>query len=374
MSLGKKGSLEIPDCCKDCEWLKNNECFFMDVPQHFNCEIDEKTGLGKCNTQIKPKSFQLYQNIEIIKLTSTRRSQPEFFVSKDRVKIPIEQFKSITEEEFETKRINAIPHTRIGFDLWCEHCTTDFTEDIFNEKVDTSDFLNRVKLSICPKCNRYSMNLHFLHEKIQRSKDPEHILFSQYHYTNPLAEKERYLKDDRISHKRFKRQWIDYFGIIFKEKDQIYTNIEFEYLNAHNRLDEIAERFFGGTLDEKLFNTYNKYSNVPDKYDDVGKGVADLDFQIPKSYFIKKKKITYILIGVLLEPTNNLILGKIALFIENIIRKEGMKLDNLGRPQKMKIRDYMIGFTELIERFLFHDEDWILLKAIDGRILKITQN
>ena len=161
MSIREKKGSEIPDYCNDCEWLKNNQCFFLDVPQsNFSSEIDEKTGLGKCNTQLKPKSLSLYRNVEIIKLTSIKRSQPEFFVSKERVKIPIEQFKSITEEMFETKRIAAIPLR--GGDLWCEHCTTDFTEDIFNEEVDTSDFINTVKRSFCPECNRYSMNLHFL--------------------------------------------------------------------------------------------------------------------------------------------------------------------------------------------------------------------
>ncbi|GAG33191.1 unnamed protein product [marine sediment metagenome] len=213
-----------------------------------------------------------------------------------------------------------------------------------------------------------------MYEKIQRSKDPEYILFSQYHYTNPLAEKERYLRDDRNVSKRFKRQWIDYFGVVSKEKDQIYTNIELEYLNTQNRLDKIAERFFGGTLDEKLFTIYNKYSKVPDKYEDVGKGIVDGDFHLPKSFFLKKTHTTYLIIGVLLEPTSDLILGRIALFIENVIRKEGMKHDNLDRTQKMIIRDHMKGFTKLIEQFLFHDEDWILLKLIDERIVEITRN
>ena len=372
MSIREKKGSEVPDYCKECEWIKDNSCFFLDISQpNINCEIDEKTGLGKCNTQLKPKSFHLYENVEIIKLSSVNRSQPEFLVSKDRVKIPIEQFKSITEEEFETKRIKAIPLR--GGDLWCEHCTTDFTEDIINAKVDTSDLLNAVKKLICPNCNRYSMNLHYLYENMQRSKDPNYIRFSQYHYTNPLAEKERNLRDDRNVSKRFKKQWIDYFGVVFKEKDQIYTNIELKYLNTQNQLDEIAERFFDGTLEEKLFDTYNKYSNVPDKYEDVGKGITNRDFQIPKSYFLKKKKITYIIIGVLLEPTSDLILGRIALFIENVIRKEGMKRDNLDRTQKMIIRDHMKGFTKPIEQFLFHDEDWRLLKLIDQRIVEITR-
>ena len=110
MSIREKRGSEIPDYCNDCEWLKDDSCFFLDISQpNFNCEIDEKTGLGKCNTQLKPKSVLLYQNIEFIKLTSLNRSQPEFLVSKERVKMPIEQFKSVTEEEFETKRIKAIP-------------------------------------------------------------------------------------------------------------------------------------------------------------------------------------------------------------------------------------------------------------------------
>ncbi len=102
--------------------------------------------------------------------------------------------------------------------------------------------------------------------------------------------------------------------------------------------------------------------------------VRKITVKFSKSFFLKKKKTTYLIIGVLLEPTSDLILGRIALFIENVIRKEGMKHDNLDRTQKMIIRDHMKGFTKLIEQFLFHDEDWILLKLIDERIVEITRN
>ena len=107
---------------------------------------------------------------------------------------------------------------------------------------------------------------------------------------------------------------------------------------------------------------------------DIGKGVADWNFQIPKFYFIEIDDITHIIIGVLLVPTSELILQKIVLFIEKLIYSERVKIDNLERSQKMKIRDFMKGFTKLIEDFLHHDEVPILLKVLDGKILKITRD
>jgi len=43
--------------CEGCYWLKDDECLFRDAPiSNFKCEIDEQTGLGKCNTRIKKDS------------------------------------------------------------------------------------------------------------------------------------------------------------------------------------------------------------------------------------------------------------------------------------------------------------------------------
>jgi len=107
-----------------------------------------------------------------------------------------------------------------------------------------------------------------------------------------------------------KKEWIDYFGIIMRKNQQIYSNIEQMYLEDQNKLDRIAESFVSGTLHEKLSQIYSPYLK---KYDSFQKQ------WIPAQVYSREKDdITYIIIGKFHSTGHaKLILNKMEVFMEN---------------------------------------------------------
>jgi len=189
-------------------------------------------------------------------------------------------------------------------------------------------------------------------KKEMESISNKQVLPSYYRNYNPLKKQGILPKLDKELAKiiRIKRkQWIDYFGIVVRKKYQIYSNIESEYLEDQDKLDSIAESFFSGDLNEKIYKIYSAYLKEC-------KG-----FQIPNFYFLEKDEITYIIIGIFrFARRAKLILKKMALVIENLNHKKVVDINNkvvdidmLDKSGKEIIQYLMRTFTIDIEHYLF---------------------
>ncbi|MGB5912145.1 MAG: zinc ribbon domain-containing protein [Promethearchaeia archaeon] len=211
----------------------------------------------------------------------------------------------------------------------------------------------------CPECCNILFDLFWGYiERVYRTETKFEFQYrTTYGLYNPLIGQTDLKKIDRSLGKRFRNQWIDYFGIVFKRKCQIYSNIESEYLEDQNKLDSVSESFFSGVLNERIYEIYSPFLKKCE------------GSQIPKFYFLEKDEMTYIIIGVFLGSTTyNLVLRKMESFIENLIHNDIININNLSKTEKIKIQKYMKDFVELIERFLYHNEDPILLSILDKHI------
>ena len=283
-------------------------------------------------------------------------------------------------------------------DMLCEHCGYIFNREIIeylklkeNAQITEEQQKDCIRLIFCPECRRYSKGMYdyyqriiykntigyqrmkaYLDEKWEKEWKPKFTrkpfdLKSHYRGYNPLKKQEILPKLDKELTKRIRvkrKQWIDYFGIVLRKKYQIYSNIESEYLEHQNKLDSIAESFFSGDLNEKIYKIYSDYLK---EY----KG-----FQIPNFYFLEKDDITYIIIGIFrFARRAKLILKKMALVIENLNHKKVVDVTNkvvdidmLDKSGKEIIQYLMRTFIIDIEHYLFpkgKEKEVILLSALN---------
>jgi len=292
-------------------------------------------------------------------------------------------------------------HLVLSRDRSCERCGYIFNREILeflkltkNIQITDEQRDNCSKLLFCPECRSFSKKMYeyynqmiykktigyqrmkaYLDEKWEKEwkpiskKERESILPSYYRGYNPLKKQEILPKLDKELTKRIRvrrKQWIDYFGIVLRKKYQIYSNIESEYLEDQNKLDSIAESFFSGDLNEKIYKIYSDYLK---EY----KG-----FRIPNFYFLEKDDITYIIIGIFrFARRAKLILKKMALVIENLNHKKVVDVTNkvvdidmLDKSGKEIIQYLMRTFIIDIEHYLFpkgKEKEAILLSALNYR-------
>jgi len=77
---------------------------------------------------------------------------------------------------------------------------------------------------------------------------------------------------------------------------------------------------------------------------------------MPKYYALKQNDITYIIIGVFKMATQELILQKMSILIENIRCKKVMNIGNLNKYEKMTIFELLMKFTILAKLILFEKD------------------
>jgi len=185
-------------------------------------------------------------------------------------------------------------------------------------------------------------------EKFPKKKELE----THYWRYNPLKKQRTPTELDYELVKRFrnkKKEWIDYFGITLElitlKKIKVYSNIEeVPSLTEQNKLDSVAESYFSGDLGEKIHKIYSPYLKKC-------KG-----FRMPKYYALKQNDITYIIIGVFKMATQELILQKMSILIENIRRKKVMNIGKPNKHEKMTISHLLMDFTILTKLILFEKD------------------
>jgi len=201
-------------------------------------------------------------------------------------------------------------------DITCNQCGNTFTRDFFKILKQTK---TRVEdLFYCSECN---FPLRYIHYE-------DCINIRTF---NPLDLLNR--KDPKLS-KRFKEQWIDYLGIIYNGKEQVYSNIDLEYLERENRVDYIIERFLAGNLDQKILDIYTPYiekCNFPHRWEEP--------LSRPKCFSLEKDGLIYIVIGVLSNA--NLFLREIAFFVKNLFSIYDINQGKMNKSDKNKIRNFI---------------------------------
>ena len=224
-------------------WSGVNRTIFKELNHIPWKHYKNKTVIGIANFQDMPERLSL----EFIKKIT---SEP--FSHQDIDFYGIDTSNLVYREKIRAILSNIILKLSNGYEnVTCDQCGNAFISDFF-EILKKSR--KRVKdLSYCPKCN---FPLRYIHYE-------DCIKIRSY---NPLVKSSTQKHIDNKLNKRFTENWIDYLGIISNEKEQIYSNIDFDYSEGDNKIDYVSESFFAGTLDEKILEIYSPYikkSNFP---------------------------------------------------------------------------------------------------------------
>lgn len=213
----------------------------------------------------------------------------------------------------------------------------------------------------CPKCHSRLL-INFFSSFLEYVRIFENEMKFRYERFHPLTKK----LDHRIG-KRFRDQWIDYYGIIFKKKYQIYSSIESKYLEDWNKLDCISKSFLSGNLRKKIIENYSLFSKK-------------CNVKIPNFYLFERDDLMCIIIGVFsdLEMYNS-ILKRMMIFVNNCIVHSGIiNINHLKnkkegrRKKKLKfIQKYMNLFVMLVEKLLFNSKDVIHKNIVLGELNKL---
>ncbi len=211
----------------------------------------------------------------------------------------------------------------------CEQCGNtvgiDFLEILQKNRTKVRD------LSYCPTCN---FPLRYIHYE-------DCIEIRTY---NPIDRRHR--KDTELS-KRFKARWIDYLGIILNGKEQIYSNVDLNYLEGENRVDYIVERFLEGNLDQKILELYAPYiekCNFPNSWEHP--------LSLPKCFSLEKDGLTYVVIGILSNPSS--FLREIAFIFKKLFSIYNINQEKMDKSDKMNVRSFIKCNFEYIENGNFN--------------------
>ena len=232
----------------------------------------------------------------------------------------IDAFNPVYREKIVAILTNAILKISNGKeDITCNQCGNMFTRDFFKILKQTK---TRVKdLFYCSECN-FPLRYIYYEDCIN------------IRTFNPLITSHGLNRKDPKLNKRFKKQWIDYFGIIFKGKEQVYSNIDLAYLEVEDKVDYIAESFFSGNLNQKILDIYSPFiekCNFPRRWEQP--------LSLPKCFSLEKGDLTFIIIGVL--SNSNLILRKIAFFIKNLFYIYDINIGKMDKSSKNRIRNFI---------------------------------
>ena len=240
----------------------------------------------------------------------------------------------------------------------CEHCNFQFS--LYDFFVSESRF--------CPNCGFYSVNKNTMAIDLGVVKMNENNFFTK---VNPLkhrvmsSREKKYpyfpygkmvpIKVDSEPDKRFRSEWFDYIGVILNRKNQLYSSID---ERIHSELDFVSNALYSNKLKRLIIECYDKF-------------IKFKEFQLPKYYYLERKNITYIIIGVLSNKTRKLILEKIADLIESLIYKNTIDLEDVNELTKKRIQDIMEIFIRSIKGFLYTENESykpIFLRVIDQAI------